>query len=370
MLLAYIVYILLLLFMVGYANLSVSIYKKNTHVCYWNFSVIIPIAVFTLVLGLRYNVGTDYLSYYSKYISQFNFVTDIPWEPCFVFLYRILCFFDAPVVVLFLIVSCIQILLVYKIFEDKIELLPYGIMLVFISSHIFSMLNTLRQDTAILLLILCVRYINSSQFNKSLLCLSCASLFHISSLLFLPVLFLYKINKLIILDSKWLLLSMLFFSIISQGWLYNTIVEQFINLLSDITHYDLPMIGGHWKVAEGSGYGRIVNYVVIIILILSKERMYRKFGLPYLQYFRIYYVGQIITIIAGLDMNLRRIASCYKSVGLIVLAYFLYFVFSNWKILPVHYRWSGCFILCVYTLIFLYKIYIGESLCSPFQFAI
>lgn len=368
MIIAYIVYLSLLVFMLSCAKLSIDMYKYNSGISYWNITILFPVIAFSLVLGLRYNVGIDYLNYYNTYVEQFNYVFSIRFEPGFNFLYRILYFLRAKPGILFIIIAFIQIVVFYRVFRDKIVLLPFAVFLLFVSCHIFGMLNTLRQSISVLFLLWSIEYIYREKLSKFFICFLMACCFHYSSFVFLPIVCLYWLRKPFFFDTPWFQLTVFIVCITFQSYIYNSIIHLFITMMSEITNYSLPLIGGKYQVELGSGIGKIVNYIIVVFLVFMSGKLYKIFGIVYLQYYRVFYVGQIITIIAGLDMNLRRIGSCYKVASLVVLPYVCYYIFTRWKVLPVYYRLLGGFIIGMYILIFFYKIYMGENRCSPFQF--
>lgn len=368
MILAYIIYIFLCVFMVGSAQAQVVLLKKSNSILYWNFITILSVIFFSLMLGLRYEVGTDYQNYYFAYIDQFKYVYDLNWEPSFCLMYKILYYLNASPAFLFILICFIQITIFYNIFKDKVYLLPYAVFLLFITGHIFGWLNILRQSLAVLILLYGIKYVYLGSFWKLLVCILLAATFHISSLSFIPVIFLCKIKHKTILDNKWIQLIVYSFCIVKGSHLYDFIILQFIDLLANVDDYSLPLIGGQWQTELSSGLGRIINIIIVIITILISNRLYKIFGMSYMQYYRIYYIGQLLLVIAGLDMNMRRIAACYSVASLVVLSYFLFYLLNYWKSLSALLKLIGTGIIGLYILMFLQKIYIGESQCSPFQF--
>lgn len=368
MILAYIIYIFLCLFMFGNATLYVKCCKRNCRIEYWNIATVLSIAFFSIIFGFRYDVGIDYLVYYSAYVDQFKYVSIIDWEPSFVALYRCLYYLNAAPEYLFVLICFIQIVIFYNIFKDKGNLLPYAVLLLFITGYVFGMLNTLRQSTAVLILLFSIKYMYTAKVWRLFFCIIIATTFHISALSFIPVIFFFYLRRITIIDNKWIHLSVYLLCILMQPHIYNFMLDQFIVLLTNSSDYSLPLIGGVWQTELGSGLGRMLNYVIVIILILMSKTLYEKFGLPYLQYYRVFYWGQLLLVIAGLDMNFRRIAMCYTGASLLVLSYFFYFIFTYWKSLPIHYKLVGSGVMGLYLLMFLQKIYVGESQCSPFNF--
>lgn len=353
------------------ATLYLSLKDRGFRISYWNIISFFSIGVFSIVFGLRYNVGTDFLSYYSTYIDQFKHTFDIRWEPAFALLYKALSKMELPPECLFIIIALIQILLVYKVFEDKPKLLPFALVVLFVSGQIFGMLNILRHSIAVLFLLCSIKYTYTRNPYKFLLCLLLACLFHISSLTFFPVLLLFFLKTDTFFDRIWVQLTFFTICVIFRDLIYNNILKVFlfIMLMNSASTEELTALGGI-ETEIGSGVGRILNWSIFICLIVVSPALYKRFGIPFLQYYRVYYVGQLLLVIAGIDMNLRRIAGCYTIASLVVFSYLFYCSYFNWKSLPKYVQIIGVYIAMLLCLLFIQKIYVGESLCSPFQFTI
>ena len=371
MLLAYVIYSFLPIFMSSNAVLYLSLKNKGFRISYWNIISFISIGVFSIVLGLRYNVGTDYLSYYFTYINQFKYTFDIRWEPAFVFLYKTLSFFELPPECLFITIAFIQILLIYKAFEDKPKLLPFALVVLFVSGQIFGMLNILRHSIAILFLLCSIKYTYARSLCKFLFYLLLACLFHISSLAFIPVLLLFFLKTDIFFDRIWVQLIIFAACVIFRDVIYNNILQAFlfIMLMNSASAEELTAFGGI-ETEMGSGVGRILNWSIFICLAVVSPVLSKRFGISYLQYYRVYYAGQLFLVIAGVDMNLRRIAGCYTIASLVIFSFLFYYLYFHWKSLPKYVQIIGVYIATLLCLLFMQKIYVGESLCSPFQFTI
>ena len=381
MLLAYIVYIGLMCIMVWSTGRWVFMRNRLASFSFFNLRIILPILLFTLIIGLRYNVGMDYESYYRSYVMQSS--AGMPWgvfEPGFVFLNRFLNHFHFPPYALFSAVAFSQIVLFYKVFENKPYLLSIAVLLLFLMGHVFGMMNVLRHFIAAMVILLGVRYVSSSKMIwKFLLCIVCALLFHYSAVAALPIALLCLIPRPCWVDRRWMLLSIFLFVVAFQEMLLSGVMESLLSFIKDqnfswmgkveyVNMQKLSYAVGDYKIDEGSGYGRILNYLIVVGFILMNKSLYRHFGMNYLNYFRVYYVGQLFLAIAGLDMNLRRVAMFYTLSGIVVFTYFFYYIYSRWKRLPQWHKFFGIVVFGYYVFLFLYKIYIGESACSPYQF--
>ena len=376
MLLAYIVYIGLIITMI-----LLSIIDKQFKLDrYWNIFVWLPIVLFSLVIGMRYNVGSDYMSYYYNYISQSS--DGMSWwlfEPGFVALNRCLFFLNLPVCSLFILVSFIQIIFFYKSFQNNSYLLPIAVFLLFVLGYVFVMMNILRQAIAIMIVFAGVQYLESvKNVWKFVLCLLFAFFFFFSVVICIPMLFLYLMRTRTVMDYRCFMFTLYVILVFMQEMLLKNAISFYDVLLNNLnisafgdfglTEDRLSKFGGDWQLVAGTGLGRIMNYLIVLIMIIFSGRLFDKYGMKFLNYFRLYYWGELLILVSGMDMNLRRVAMFYTISSIVVIAYFFYFVYFQWKSISPFYRLSGFVILIYYSILFVYKIYMGESLCSPFQF--
>lgn len=191
----YIIVVLLLFILACLEDKSIAI-KKNKY---------ISIAAFILLIffGLRGFVQSDFQNYYPwfEYLptiwesGKFYDAFSESFEPGFV-LCSILCkslnpdyFFWVFVCVL------IDIILLKKIFKQYSVNVCLSFSIYFALGAIIMEFNLMRNIKAILILFFAIKYIQNKQIWKYFACVFLASLFHITSIIFVPLYF--------ILNKKW-----------------------------------------------------------------------------------------------------------------------------------------------------------------------
>lgn len=380
MILAYIVYIGLMCFMM--TSTGYWFYHKNSvsEEAYWGVRTLIPIFIFSLIIGLRYNVGLDYMNYHDVYVEQSSF--DMPWdkyEPGFVLINKLLYSLHFPPWIFFMSIACLQICFFYKIFKNKPYMLPIAIFLLFIMGNIFSMLNIIRHYIAACIILFGIRYVvQKDTVWKFIICVLCAMLFHLSAIVTLPIAILCLFPKPVFIENRIILIIILLLIILFQENFATFIINNALEILFNVDVSNMQDIAfntnklsyavGQFTIDEGSGFGRYINYIIVILFIIISKHLYKLCGTEFLQYFRVYYIGQLFIISVGLDMNLRRLGMYYSFASIIVFTYFLYHIFSSWKKISPLYQLLTFILIGYYIVLFMYKIYIGESGCSPWQF--
>lgn len=368
MVLAYIVYTFLLLTMLLFVkplcigrNFDVNTTLIN------KLSYYFPVAVLGLVLGLRYGVGVDYFSYEQMYISQkwYSIFDGNSGEFIFGFIYFVCFRLGLPYAFVQILLNCIFFIFFYKTFESKKTIFPWVVIFLFLTGFLFLYLNIQRQGIAFSILLYALKFVESRNFIKYLLCIMFAMGFHLSSLLFLPVYFIFPLLKIINSVKFQLLLwilSFVFSSIILQS-----IGELTINLL-EMTKY------GRYGAAvftdemeRGSGMGLIVKGISDFVIIL-----YSKYLLCYYRddnYFKasylVFFIGILLSNIFQYNLLLSRVAFIFVSFRMVVLAY-AYNCLFHIKV-PFG-KTVSIFLIAIYLAYYIGMIYVGNNSCSPYHF--
>lgn len=162
-----------------------------------NFWFVLIFVMLTLFSGFRYNVGVDFMNYVNMYdLEQGSESHEYGFTLLIFLLHKI----HATSQALFLIISIIMQLLVYKIIRRYNFNMWLSVSIYYcISTFYIATFNGMRQYVAIAILILSLKYIETRELKKYLGCLlTGAFFFHESILVFIPLY--YCIHK--ILHSK------------------------------------------------------------------------------------------------------------------------------------------------------------------------
>lgn len=155
----------------------------------WN-AVLIP----SVIAGLRYGIGTDYLA---VYLPEFQKLQQNPdygsrMEFGYVLLNKLVAALGGGFQFLLFLVSFLTVLFFYLGLKQYREEISVGLgMFIFMLLYYQLSYNMVRQAAAMSIVFYALRYIVGRRFWKYCLFLLLASAFHASSLLFLPFYFLY-----------------------------------------------------------------------------------------------------------------------------------------------------------------------------------
>lgn len=330
---------------------------------------IVPTITFTLILGLRYNVGVDYLSYENIYNSQTNQFILQHTEPLYTLLSFILHQADIPYYGLTCIISCIFFILFIKSFSDYPYLTNWGIFFLFVTGTLFVFLNVQRQAIAFCIFFYSIRYIYKRSFLKYFLCIVLAMGFHYSVILLLPLYFFGKIKR--------CLIDKLSIQLILYVFIFALRTKLEILLIQIALLFAPPKYAGYgdrlltWRVNLGSGMGIALAHgidllTIILLNIIHKQQTNRPTYFVLIQ--RIWLIGVYLELIFESNMVLSRIPLYMTPLKIILLAYIFYHITNTWK------KQKGIIVIFTFIPFFLYLLYFvmliknGSSLCSPYQF--
>ncbi len=159
----------------------------------------IPLLLFVFIFGLRYSVGVDWENYrevYEDELMGMSFVEmlNARYEIGFIFIIYLCYFFQFPVYMLFVIISALQIIFLYKALKDE-EALPYiYLTLIFTGVAVQGFCNVMRQDVAFCIFLYALKYVKERRLLPYLLFCGLAFCFHKSAVVLFPIYFFWSVR--------------------------------------------------------------------------------------------------------------------------------------------------------------------------------
>lgn len=173
----------------NYALLS----NKNTS--FWSVSNICILLFFTIISGLRYNVGVDYVTYsriFTYFQNGFTYREDI--EPLFTYISQLWVKLGAGHFVYFAFWAFLQIFFVYYSLKKHQYLYPFIGLLIFLGPYYLSWMNGIRQSIVACVFVWACHFIIDRKFIKYCAAIIICSFMHKSAIILLPLYFLPNIN--------------------------------------------------------------------------------------------------------------------------------------------------------------------------------
>lgn len=201
----------------------------------------------TIIMAVRYNVGSDFLGYYS-YFSR----TKMPFESGFKALYALLRrFTDNPQSIIIL--SSVMICSGYFIAIYRESCSPaYSVLLFVIAMDYFGAMNGIRQYLATAIALFALPYVKNKKWGKAILILLIASLFHRSVIVYvgLYALYIFTIPPLIAGGAA------------IAAYVFSQILSKYIFQILERYNFYYGYFLGHYQNTTGK-----INWVDILISI-------------------------------------------------------------------------------------------------------
>lgn len=339
------VYFTLMLFMMMFGFIAAK--KANSYTLYngsitvkrsfWKIEVILPIILFAIIMGMRYDVGVDYFSYLNNYLDGdysgkgeflFYLFSDIGW------------YFNLHYVVYFTAIAFVQILFFLLAFKDERYLFPLLIFFLFTNGNFLFLMNVLRQALAMCIWLYALRFIETKKpYIYFLICVAIFFVHRSSVILFIfyPLLkngvdYFKNVKLQLVLFFSAFVFKLVFSSLIMQ---LEPLIQFYTSLLGDGLYdsYNITTLMDGITGSEGSGiatYFKILLNFIIILYSSSLKKYYNNKRFIIIYFF--FFLGVITTyIFPDGAISLSRPFRYFYIFQPIMYAYFLYYLYKNRK---------------------------------------
>ena len=332
----------------------------------------LSIIIFSLVFGVRYNVGIDQLAYIEMY-QAYRMANIIPdTEAGFFQIIKFFADLGCHYSVFFTFLAFLQMSLIFISIKDYPKQHSFIIITFFLLTTFLNFMNGIRQEIAFCFWALAVYFMSQKKFIPYVISILLGTSCHLSAIILLPFYFIYSIKDSFFNNVK-LQIVLLALAIIA----YNTfnmvslIFDNVIQVASLMGYY-----GYFGMVSEGNtdfiepsrniglGYYIILLLNIIIVLYSKKVKSYynnRQYNILY----DLYYFGVLFLYLANGSIALQRINYYFYNFNFIVGAFTLYYLYKEKNI---KHTLVLCLMLLCYFLIFsAIVIYRGGESCAIYN---
>ena len=162
---------------------------------FWTVSNVLIILFFSVISGLRYNVGVDYPTYYKIFTNlQNGFAPSESIEPLFVYISQLWVKLGAGHFMYFAFWAFLQVFFVYYGLKKHQYLYPFIGLLIFLGPHYLSWMNGIRQSIVACVFVWACHFIIDRKFIKYCIAIIICSFMHKSAIILLPLYFLPNVD--------------------------------------------------------------------------------------------------------------------------------------------------------------------------------
>lgn len=313
---------------------SSSVKERN----FWCWEIIFILLTYSVISGIRYDVGVDHLSYLGNYLSPQNSHLEIE----FIFYYISNIFIKSGIHFSFYFgfIAFVQLLIILYSFKDKRYLYPF-LLFCMISLQFFFMSGGLRQAIVCCGLVFAFNFISDKKLFKFLLFILLSFFIHKSVVFLIPLYFILSHNK-DYFPNKWItVLIILVAMFISDFRIWEKLLTYDLSALFNITGYDNYSFDRESVLTTGYEHRKGGRYFVSVILPLIVAFYSNKLKTTYdkklINILNIYFFGAITAILfysGGLIFTrLLRYFFFFNFIGVAYLLHYLYSCRKDWNLI-------------------------------------
>ncbi len=329
--------------------------------------------IYSLVIGLRYNVGRDY-SGYTKWFKELSHTGHFPVDNDFGFIWlnKFLVEFEFESYYLFIVIAFLQIFFLLLFLKSIPFIRTWYFFLFFTCLLFFMSMNVMRQTLAFFIFMYCLQLFYENKFFKTFLLGILAFSIHKTVILTFILLPFLKFEWFKNVKAQ---LIILFLSVFILPSFFNILLEYvspFINLLG--YNYYLENLDLMKEITEenkrGDGLSIFLFIFIDLFIVLFYEKLKDKFRtFNFISFYNLFFVGVVLSRIFAENFILARIADYFIFFRVIILAFLLFYIFNNPKYSIRKLTMPTGIVICIAMLLFYYKaIYNNAADIAPIQF--
>lgn len=320
------VYLIVYLFTCLFACKAKNSKQDNNNKQYY-FYLILSVFIFSIIIGLRYNVGLDYEAYHNLVIG-YN-VFELGRVEIFPHYLAILVQnYNIPFYVWFIIMAGISIFFIEIVFrKELIILLPLSVLLYLLYYLDFNV-NVVRQSCSASIVLFSFSFIKTKEVEKFLITVGVAYLFHRSSLIVIPLYWLISDKEFI--TTKWQFILFLSFTLFGS-LLIKVVIDHTANLWIALGYMEQfgTVVAKDMLAQSNSGYGIIMNFIrySVFILLYPKVSVYFNNN-GFNVFYKIFFIGSCLYSTTMADIMLSRMNMYFLIADVAVSSYMYYYMFK------------------------------------------
>lgn len=368
----HVLYVLVMLICTFFTSLIPNrCFKLEKNKILYYLYLIIPITIYTVFWGLRYNVGADYLNYIDLYVN-YEYYSDI-YEKGYILLCYIINSFGFSYIAIFVVTSFLNIFLLYVVFRNESsKFATFSIFFYYTTSLCFFAQNGLRQMLAINVVILTLYTLKYYRLTTNVLVLlvgACVGfLFHKSCIFPFAVLLLLLIVPLIKINNKIIILTYVVLFICSASFNFN--LNFFYGIFDSLGYgRNLERINDEILISSSMlssfSIGNLIKQSLVLIIFAYQDVFVKKKSPQYYCYMFVVLGSFFSLLIKGLIAN--RMFIYFNYMTFLVMAYLCCELIKQFKEnrnlkskIVYHY------IIVSYFILYCYYILSNNNLCVPY----
>ena len=315
---------------------------------------------FAVIVGLRWDVGVDYMPYYNFATGDYTYDYQIGrLEPVPRFLALLTSTTSVPFYVWFMVMGFIQIFYVQRALKSVYyPILCWGTFF-FIAIFLHEQLNIVRQGAAVCIVLFSYQYVLKKDFKRYLLMVLLACMFHKSAVVALPIYLLRQID--FRLSLFWQAVVVVCCSVLSSVAI-TKIFSLFTNLAVMMGYGNAMelLLDDGMNSEKGSGLGILFNYLRYAILIFYYPKLRKEYSSHGFNFFYLLsFIYLCIYPAAFYSIYIARMFMYFRYADVITYAFLMHYLTNKSETyLP----------FCIMLVLTLVQIFLYVSSGAPWTF--
>ena len=290
----------------------------------------VGIVLYSLIVGLRWNVGIDYPSYYNLLMGYNK--EDILLDRLEFFNRISISFIKdnyLPFYTWFILMAGIQMYFVQKTFNKNLKIFVAWGVFFYLASQLALSMNIIRQASAVAIILYAYTFLVNKEYKYYFIWVAIASLFHTSALVGIPI---YLLSKLKVSINRLLQIVILIAFFVFGESLFNYIIDllmgyssSFVYLmkLEDIYSSDL-------SIQKGLGLGILFYYIRYFVLIIYSKQLSKEYShLGFDVFYTISFIGMCTYSTTMNNMVLSRIMMYFTICTIVCLSMLMVYLYKK-----------------------------------------
>ena len=339
----------------------------------------ILIIIYTLIIGLRYDVGVDYLLYKETFInstySNAGFIASNNWgtfEPAFSAIIYFFAKLNWSYAWLFISIAFLHIVFLYKFSQQYSYLTSYLFYFYLTSATFFDSLNMMRQATAFFMFLCILHYIQERKLLNYLIAIIIISLFHRSIVIMLPLYFILHRN---LFPKKSITICLLLISFIFgyslENILYNKIFPFIYSMLTNLADSSYLLKRDDLTLSLGNtsiGLAKFIVLGIALCIILKKDSLSNFYKTTNINiFYNLFIIGSFIYFISDTSITIIRLNAYFFNIQFVMMAFLTYMLIKSSQYKNFIGKINLIFLFTISLAWFINAILHGTKI-SPFQF--
>lgn len=331
--------------------------------------LLLSILTFTIVIGLRYDVGIDWKNYKALLEELINKgTTNSEIEYGYYLLMKTVYYLRLNYVSIFIFIAFLQIVFLYARGKDFNKVFPFMIIFFFTMGNFIYSLNIMRQMMAISIIFYGTKFIINKNFIAWLLICVLAFFIHKTAIICIPFYFLNKNlskNRIIFIGILVLVYITMKYVIVErlEGLL------NFSNLLFGRESSLVSIYNQNRDVIANGGSGlfllsEIIFYAIMLYFYSECANEFKTNG--FYLFFNLTAFGIVLFPLVSDNILLDRIIYYFGAFKFVTFGFYVYYFIYHRKMWFLNFL--GVAIIIAYFIDFLMRIAGSSNQCSPFQF--